>query len=282
MARQSFSDRMGITTPPSLGRDEISSDLVARLWNVFQPILFARRDDHSTEWRPGMVRVFHHLAWQINGLTHTASIEIRRLQRWFFGEGDDAELEWFEVYNFIEFLVADLWSYDQKIQTFAIARFNEVLEREGSRFRFVDTVLTEITDSAEVQEVDQALASGDRFSGAREHIASALENLGRRPEPDYRNAIKEAISAVESTLKVLTGRDHGDLSVALKAFQQAKPIHGALFKGLGSLYGYTSDEHGLRHALLEADANVGFAEAKFMIVACAAFMNFLILKSGER
>ena len=158
---------------------------------------------------------------------------------------------------------------------------NGIFQREGSPYRFVGQVLSPITDPAELQAISEAQQQGERFSGAREHIASALENLGRRPEPDYRNAIKEAISAVESTLKVLTGKEAGDLSVALKAFQQANPIHGALFKGLFSLYGYTSDEHGLRHALLDADANVGFAEAKFMIVACAGFMNFLILKSAD-
>jgi len=86
---------------------------------------------------------------------------------------------------------------------------------------------------------------------------------------------------VESTLKVLTTAKHLDLSGALKEFVKAHPIHGALMKGLDTLYGYTSNEHGLRHALLEADAKVGFAEAKFMIVACAAFMNYLILRSGE-
>jgi hypothetical protein len=79
-------------------------------------------------------------------------------------------------------------------------------------------------------------------------------------------------------LKVLTGLKKADLAVALRALAKTHPLHGALFSGLDSLYGYTSDEHGLRHALLEPDAKVGFAESKFMVVACAAFMNFLITK----
>jgi hypothetical protein len=48
-----------------------------------------------------------------------------------------------------------------------------------------------------------------------------------------------------------------------------------------ALYGYTSNEHGLRHGLLEADAKAGFAEAKFMIVACSAFVSFLIARAAE-
>jgi len=45
------------------------------------------------------------------------------------------------------------------------------------------------------------------------------------------------------------------------------------------LYGYTSDEDGIRHAILN-DPELGFAEAKFMVVSCSAFVNYLIAK-GE-
>lgn len=37
-------------------------------------------------------------------------------------------------------------------------------------------------------------------------------------------------------------------------------------------------EDGIRHAILE-EPNVGFHEAKFMLVACSAFVNFLISKA---
>ena len=96
-----------------------------------------------------------------------------------------------------------------------------------------------------------------------------------------RNAIKEAISSVESTLKVLTRHDHADLATALREFARTHPIHGAMVRGLDSLYGYTSNEHGLRHALLEADANAGYAEAKFMVVACSAFVGYLIAREAQ-
>jgi hypothetical protein len=152
---------------------------------------------------------------------------------------------------------------------------------EGAPYSFVECVLTPITDPIELQAVRDALAVGDRFAGAREHIRTAVEMLGQRPEPDFRNTIKEAISAVESTLKVLTGLDKATLAKALPEFADKHPIHGALFKGLDSLYGYTSDEGGIRHALTGADAKVGFAEAKFMVVACSAFVNFLIARAAQ-
>ena len=55
-------------------------------------------------------------------------------------------------------------------------------------------------------------------------------------------------------------------------------LHGTLKSAFKQLYGYTSDEDGIRHAILE-DKKVGFDEAKYMIVACSAFVNFLISKA---
>jgi len=46
------------------------------------------------------------------------------------------------------------------------------------------------------------------------------------------------------------------------------------------MYGYTSDEDGIRHAMLE-EPDVGFEDAKFMLVACSAFINYLKVKADK-
>jgi len=57
-------------------------------------------------------------------------------------------------------------------------------------------------------------------------------------------------------------------------------IHGAMKAAFNSLYGYTSDEQGIRHALLEAGAPaVDETDALFMMGACAAFVSYLINKA---
>jgi hypothetical protein len=56
-------------------------------------------------------------------------------------------------------------------------------------------------------------------------------------------------------------------------------MHGALKSAFNKLYGYTSDEDGIRHAILE-ESNVGFDEAKYMIVVCSAFVNYLTAKAS--
>ena len=54
-----------------------------------------------------------------------------------------------------------------------------------------------------------------------------------------------------------------------------KEIHSALKSAFWSLYGYTSDESGIRHNT-GIDEKTTFEEAKFMLVACSAFLNYLM------
>jgi hypothetical protein len=51
-------------------------------------------------------------------------------------------------------------------------------------------------------------------------------------------------------------------------------------EGDTSLYAYTSDEKGIRHALLDdSTAKVDEADAMFMLGACAAFVSYLLNKA---
>ncbi len=49
---------------------------------------------------------------------------------------------------------------------------------------------------------------------------------------------------------------------------------------MSNLYGYTSDKEGVRHALIANDGT-DLLDAKFMLVACAAFINFVIGKMAK-
>ena len=56
-------------------------------------------------------------------------------------------------------------------------------------------------------------------------------------------------------------------------------IHPALLDAFNKLYGYTSSADGIRHALTNEKVKVGFEEAKFMLVMCSAFTNYLKYKA---
>jgi hypothetical protein len=91
-----------------------------------------------------------------------------------------------------------------------------------------------------------------------------------RKSPDFRNSIKESISAVETLVKIATESDKGTLGELIKKLG----VHGALEKAFSNLYGYTSDEGGIRHSLMD-EPNPAFDDAKFMLVVCSAFVNFV-------
>ena len=159
---------------------------------------------------------------------------------------------------------------------------NAILERELSGFRFVAGVLTPITTPAEVEAIEEAAGAtaSKGFQGAHVHLTNALLHLGKKPDPDYRNSIKESISAVESVAKLISGEEAGGLEKALTKLSDATGIHSALKSGFLKLYGYTSNEDGIRHAILE-ESDVGFIEAKYMLVACSAFVSYLISKADS-
>lgn len=61
---------------------------------------------------------------------------------------------------------------------------------------------------------------------------------------------------------------------------QAK-LHGALRLAFEKLYGYASDANGIRHALME-ESNLEQEDAVFMLVACSAFVSYVIAKQSRR
>lgn len=191
------------------------------------------------------------------------------------------DLKWYEVYNLLDFVAQNAGgiSRDWNPARFADAA-NFILATELSGYRFIKGELVPISNEAEVKALEEAVTTAEvhGIAGVRTHLLASLKLLGQKPEPDYRNSIKEAISAVESAVKYITGTPGGGLDAALKELSKRVPIHAALAEGLRKLYGYTSDEDGIRHAILE-EPNVGFGEAKFMLVACSAFSNFLISKA---
>jgi hypothetical protein len=160
--------------------------------------------------------------------------------------------------------------------------FNHVLKKELSGYHFISGILTPISDEVEVESIESAIRDADNlgFIGVKEHLRTALDLLGKKPDPDYRNAIKEAVSSIESLSKIITGNNSQGLAGALKELTKETNIHQALQLGFIKLYGWTSDDGGIRHAILD-ETNIGFTEAKYMIVSCSAFVNYLIGKSDQ-
>lgn len=185
--------------------------------------------------------------------------------------------EWYEVYDFIEFVIKNIpeeWAED--LRNFC----NNLLEDENATYRILENEIVEITDENEVQAIEDALNINNQQS-VTVHLKRALELLADRKNPDYRNSIKESISAVEACCKYITGNSKATLGDALKIFNSSNIIHPSLEKGFSAIYGYTSDSGGIRHALIDESQTPSYSDAKFMLVACSGFVNFLITKASE-
>jgi len=189
------------------------------------------------------------------------------LRKYFF------ECEWYEVYDFIEFVANNYDRY--KFKESFINACNQSLEKEVSAYRFVDGLISRITEQQEIEEIDLALTEAQ--GPVQIHLRRALELLSNRDSPDYRNSIKESICAVESLVAVVVGAEKGTLGQLIKRLEDEIGLHPALKTAFSSLYGYTSDEGGIRHALLEAES-IRFEDAKFYLVVCSAFVNFVKAK----
>jgi hypothetical protein len=192
------------------------------------------------------------------------------LRQYFF------KAKWFEIYDFIEF-VANNYQRHRFKDTF-IAYCNIALEKEVSAYRFVNGLISKITEQHELDEIEQAL--NHTQGPVQTHLRRALELLSSREAPDYRNSIKESISGVESLVALVVGAEKGTLGQLLKRLEDEIGLHPSLKAAFSSLYGYTSDAGGIRHALMET-ANVRFEDAKFFLVVCSAFVNFVQAKVSK-
>ena len=157
--------------------------------------------------------------------------------------------------------------------------FEKDLNTEFSRlnyaYRIIDHKIVEITSKIEIECIEQAVDGSD--NRIKMHLSTALSLLSKRPEGDYRNSIKESISAVEVWCRAKTKEN--DLRSALNKLEsKGIIIHSQLHEAFNKLYDYTNNkETGIRHALMDDEETYTptMDEALYMIVACSAFINYL-------
>lgn len=283
-----FSERIGaVESPNTLQIEEISDALRNSMWNLLYALYEV---EHHNYWIAVAKRVAHQFRKVPADEVPYQNYECRNwLKAYFFS------LLWYEAYDFVEFvannhraMTSESRGYRSDVRHHRANNddvqnaLNRIFERELSGYRFIEKILSPITDESEIQEIANAVEQSleKKLQGVREHLHAALSLLGKKPEPDYRNSIKESISAVESVAKQISGNTSKGIDDALEALAKKSEIHGALKAGFKSLYGFSSDSDGIRHAILE-QPNVGFIEAKYMLVACSAFVNYLIQKADD-
>ena len=193
--------------------------------------------------------------------------------------------QWYTYYDILE-IILSFSVLDSKVigsnEKEKITNFkngvNKIFLEENIGYRIINNQVVDITNEEEIDEIEKAMDS--IFDTVNNHFEKALLFYSDRKNPDYKNSIKESISAVESMCciiceeKVVLGKALGKLE------KNGIYIHGAMKNGFQALYGYASDENGIRHGGIE-DKEVTEEDAKFMLVTCSAFVNYLKVKFNK-
>lgn len=186
-----------------------------------------------------------------------------------------------EVFDIIEYIGhwVDHHFYGQEYCGQVSSVINAVFLSEYVGYRFVNNTIVPITDNVELETIQTA--SGSQLDGCRIHINKAIDFLSDRTNPDYKNSIKESISAVESICATIAAKPKATLGDALKILESQRGLKGHLKSAFEKLYAYTNEKGGIRHAEGSVESEVSFDEAKFMLVSCCAFVNYLTTEYGK-
>jgi hypothetical protein len=266
--------------PSQLKLKELSTELRARLWRIFHQWLSTMTVSDSII--PGhrylngpFVQLLYD--WHVtrrfkaaDEFSDSNAYWTNELKAMFMG-GD-----YVTVFGFIQWVLR----HDAKPYGLEIEVDGALRESHAAYAVFEDDTIIPIGSDAERETLARAFAdvAASEFHGARAHLRNAGSEL---TAGNYGPSIRESIHAVEAVARVLEP-ETPTLGPALSSLEKSVRIHPALGKGFRNLYGFTSDEKGIRHALLdEPAAQVDETDALYMLGSCAAFVSYLINKARQ-
>lgn len=257
-----FSERYGFTKPKLPQLERMDGDLRTGLWNAFDEVVL-----HPDVWgweryKPDDVcrEIFANFLKKPRN-EYDYHYCINSIKSVFLNE------KWYKVYNLVEVIVG-------RYSSIYVDRCNNVLERENSAYKIVGKYVVPITSKLEADAVEAAMQVP--FDETKKCIENALRRFSDRKNPDYKNSIKESISAVESIAQEITGKKD-----SLKAMTQSLKLHPDLANGLNTLYDWTSDD-GPRHGTSRKPLSVNQDTARYMLVTCSAFVNYIAAQNPKK
>ena len=187
---------------------------------------------------------------------------------------DCDELEWYEKIDVFEWTFKYLFQhlaveYIQPLRE-CINSLNHQLESLHFAYRVVDGLFIEVTSAYEISTIEEALVAP--IDNAKTHLQQAIRLISpSQIAPDYRNSIKESISAVEAYCRYLT--HESTLDRAIPKLQ----LHPQIRQSIFDLYCYTNDKKsGARHAWMDQTNPPTHDEAIFLLVSACSFINYLV------
>lgn len=123
------------------------------------------------------------------------------------------------------------------------------------------------------------LSSKERFTTAFDQFIKAIGFMEQRPNPDYPNAVKDAVGATEAVANIIESTTDLTLSELMKR-QRFSTVHGAIREIIGKLYAYRGDAEGAAHGAV-GKPPVGEEEANLVVTIASGVIAYLIAKFSE-
>ena len=279
-----FSERYGYTKPSEvIIREEITREIQNAILSCYDRLMCFLRENYS--WHGNVYFELEKNLWVYflnnregdfsqGSVYHDVAISFL----------ENLKKSWYQKLDMVEYTIKDLvaldehWGEPEKVSSFFIQQLNSEFERLNFAYRVVGKEITEITSRNEIGAIEDAMKKASR--NIKMHLNKALELYSQQPNADYRNSIKESISAVEAFCREKTGEN--TLGKALNQLEKkGMVIPKSLKSAFDNLYTYTNQpDTGIRHALMDDEETYAPAseEALFMLVSCSAFLNYLYRK----
>ena len=280
-----FSERYGYEPLPKPMRlEELSEDLRRELWDEVRQLLFRYRNGLRPSYffndngRELIERVLGEYQRKPRDEIHTSYDHVLDYCKHVLMNG-----LFFKVLTFLEILIA-INEDETKIRDFGYA-VEQLFEKHGASYRLdtsaLDCEFFPCSSEEQAISIQKALkVLGERnMKGAATHLRDAAGHIN---DGQFADSVADSIHAVESVARIFDPKAKS-LTPALNSLEKAGVLnHRALKEAFSKLYGYTSDEQGIRHALLTSSAaDVGQDEALFMFGACASFAAYLTQKHQQ-
>ncbi|MEH3125706.1 hypothetical protein [Agrobacterium cavarae] len=273
-----FSHRKGLTfeqaegaapLPSQLKLKEISDDLKAKMWQVFHMSIDEGGGEFIVDPWDSILRNHHveRLLKPVDTFSKWKPDVFSEVKKDLFSNN------YLFFFGFIQHVLRD-----RRCPEFIKQAVPVVLAKHRAAYRVIDgdTIAPFATqeEGATAQKALDELKAA-KMDGARSHLRNAMSSL---TAGSWADSIRESIHAVESVARTIAAGT-STLGPALTEIEKQLGMHPALKSGFGSIYGFTSDDSGIRHALLDkGDAKVDEVDAMFMLGACSAFVTYLVQK----
>lgn len=176
---------------------------------------------------------------------------------------------------FLEFIITnDVTNVDVKK---FVHECNLIFRNAQVDYHLFDKKIVRTDSELEKRELEYAASSP--YTPVSQHLIAASILL-YDDSPSYRNSIKESISAIESLLILVTKDPKSSFSKGMNKLAAKFKLSPVLKSAFEKLYGYTSSEGGIRHAMT-ASSSVDEDDARFMLIICIAFTNYVIRKNKK-